>query len=102
MKKKSYKNLVLRDFVYKPSGYFSYLGKRCEICLEPCLNGCDVGVYDYAGNLLESKYCTNLQGFGLFSQRSDADNILLRKAAMSKAQEYYLRYEVLDNHNTII
>lgn len=33
-----------------------------EICLEACLNGYDVGVYDKDLNLIGEKECTNIPG----------------------------------------
>lgn len=74
--------------------YVTYKGKKCEICLEPCFNGCDVAVYDLGLNLLEPKFCTNLQGFDPFNfTASFEDSMELRSLAFEKAQEYYEKYE---------
>jgi hypothetical protein len=40
--------------------YFSYKEPGIEICLEPCLNGFDVALYDDKQNLLLPKQCTNI------------------------------------------
>lgn len=49
--------------------YFSYKQGKYEICLEPCLNGYDVGLYIYE-NLIQDKICTNLEVW----QKDDALN----------------------------
>jgi len=68
-KKKEIKEIKLGDFKrIGPPGsfghYFSYIlpdGK--EVCLESCLNGYDVAIYDKeGGNLIGEKTCTNIQG----------------------------------------
>ena len=41
-------------------GYISYKFGKFEICLEPCLNGFCVAIYDNKQNLLEPKKCTKL------------------------------------------
>ncbi len=44
-----------------PVPYFSYKTDNVEICLEPCLNGLDVAIYDLNQELLEPKECTNFK-----------------------------------------
>ena len=41
------------------SFYYSYKQGFFEICLEPCLNGFDIGIYDGAFPI-EPKLCTNI------------------------------------------
>lgn len=67
--------------------YFSHIlpdGK--EICLEPCLNGYDVAIYQDQ-ELIESKQCTRL---------SMQDQLNDKKAAITKAlviaNEFYEKY----------
>ena len=43
-------------------GYFSYKDDKYEICLEPCMNGYEVAIYDLRQDLLKPKICTNLEG----------------------------------------
>jgi len=74
----------------KKDGYMSFTGKKVEICLEPCLNGCDVAVYDLNMDLLEPKYCTNLN----LQYMEVIDQVIkIREAALIKAKEFYLKYE---------
>ncbi len=42
--------------------YFSYLNRwlGIEICLEPCLNGFDIAMYDKQNSLIGKKICTDL------------------------------------------
>lgn len=57
------KKLILNDFKRKelhPGYYFSHKTDKYEICLEVCLNGYDVAIYDLHQNLLRDKVCTNL------------------------------------------
>jgi predicted membrane GTPase involved in stress response len=70
--------------------YMSFRGENCEICLEPCLNGCDVAVYDLRQNLLEPKYCTNID---LSSLSEFGKLIKVRRLAITKAIEFYEKYE---------
>lgn len=81
-------NFGFDSFVLQPLGYYSFSGKNCEICLEPCLNGCDVAVYDKRKDLLEPKYCTNLNRVFVMSEQ---DTVAL--LAIKKAKEYYEKYE---------
>jgi len=68
----------------------SFKGKYCEICLEPCFNGCDVAVYDLNQNLLEPKFFTNLN----LPELSQIEQIInVRKLAIDKATEFYNKYE---------
>lgn len=67
-------------------GWVSYQGKGIEICFEPCLNGCDVAVYDDKQSLLEPKFCTDLDNFGF------GDKATLMIKAFEKAQEFFNKY----------
>ena len=43
--------------------YFSHiLEDGREVCLESCLNGYDVAIYDKNKNLIGKKECTNIEG----------------------------------------
>jgi hypothetical protein len=42
--------------------YFSYKDDKYEVCLESCLNGYDVAIYDLNQNLIGEKTCTNIDG----------------------------------------
>ena len=68
---KKEKKIELKLGVFKRTGaqgsfrhYFSHIlpdGK--EVCLEACLKGYDVAIYDKeGGNLIGEKTCTNIQG----------------------------------------
>ena len=57
-------------------GYFSTIYKGREICLEPCCNGFDIGVYDQNQNILRPKICTNLTGANLISSLDKAVDIV--------------------------
>jgi len=81
-----YKKLTLGSF--KREGiqgsfghYFSYImpdGK--EVCLEACLNGYDVAIYDKkGGDLIGEKTCTNIQGM-LESQIAPGFSIMTGEA----------------------
>ena len=50
-----------------------------ELCLESCLNGYDVALYDSNQNLIGEKICTNLEGM-LESQIAPGFSILTGKA----------------------
>ncbi len=62
------KKLTISDF--KREGiigsfghYFSHtLENGMEICLESCMNGYDVAIYDKNKNLVGEKTCTNIEG----------------------------------------
>lgn len=41
---------------------FTYKDGKYEVCLESCLNGYDVAVYDSEQNLIGEKECTNTEG----------------------------------------
>lgn len=41
--------------------YFSYKDDKYEVCMESCLNGYDVAVYDLEQNLIGEKKCTNIE-----------------------------------------
>lgn len=41
--------------------YFTYKNNQYEVCLESCLNGYDVAIYDLSQNLIGEKECTNLK-----------------------------------------
>jgi len=71
-KNKTIKTLKLGDFTRKGvvgslGHYFSHIlpdGK--EVCLEACMNGYCVAIYDKrGGNLIGEKTCTNLEGYEL-------------------------------------
>lgn len=51
--------------------WLSYKTNQFKICLEPCLSGYDVGLYDLQNSLLIPKVCTNIANFGL-KHRGDA------------------------------
>ncbi len=42
--------------------HFSYKDGEYEVCLEACLNGYDVAIYDNKQNLIGEKECTNTEG----------------------------------------
>jgi hypothetical protein len=86
--KKSNKKLTIGSFTRKgiPGSfghYFSYIlpdGK--EICLESCMNGYDVAIYDKeGGNLIGEKTCT-----GMFESQI-MFGFSLRNEALEKAVE---------------
>lgn len=63
------KKLTIGDFTRKGiegsfGHYFSHiLPDGREVCLESCLNGYDVAIYDReGGNLIGEKVCTNIDG----------------------------------------
>ena len=92
------KELTREDFKQKV-GYLSYKGKYCEICLEPCFNGCDIAVYDLNQSLLEPKFCTNLKGFAPFENPiENPSNILqllkLWKLIDKKTNKFYQKHEL--------
>ena len=41
---------------------FTYTDGKYEVCLEACLNGYDVAVYDINRNLIGEKECTDIEG----------------------------------------
>lgn len=41
---------------------FTYKNDKVEVCLESCLNGYDVAIYDLEQNLIGEKECTNVKG----------------------------------------
>jgi hypothetical protein len=56
--------LNINDFQQKPVGeltYWSYENDHLgiEICLETCLNGFDVAIYNLQGDLLKPKLCSD-------------------------------------------
>ena len=53
---------TLDDFKVINDLYFSYKTDGFELCLEPCLNGYDVALYDLDQDLIYFKECTNLTG----------------------------------------
>jgi len=42
--------------------YFTFTDGKYEVCLESCLNGYDVAIYDMNKNLIGEKECTNIEG----------------------------------------
>lgn len=84
-------NLTFADFktimLDEDRGYKSYKNDKIEICLEPCENGCDVGVYDLSGELLEEKYCTNI-----IMKNNITDVVAIRTEAFFKFNELYNKY----------
>lgn len=76
------KELTFADFV-KLDGYMTFKNDKFEICLEPCLNGCDVAIYDLEQNLLEPKKCTDLK-------HVNNDELLVR--AYEFFNEFYNKY----------
>ena len=69
------------------TGYMSYKNAKFEICLEPCMNGCDVAIYDLSGELLEDKYCTDI-----VLKNDITDVIAIRTEAHFKFNELYNKY----------
>lgn len=65
MLKRKPKELVRSHFKYVDlghnTGYFSFKDKEIELCIEPCLNGVDVAIYDHNHGLLRDKECTDLK-----------------------------------------
>jgi hypothetical protein len=93
------KILTLSDFNRINIGhyyYFSYVEDEIEICLERCLNGFDIAVYDKAAKfLLLEKRCTNLS-----NERSYLESLA---AAIAIANEMYLEIkDVLIKVNDIM
>jgi hypothetical protein len=57
------KKLTPEDFVVKGSGDVAWLShefKGYEICIEPCMNGYDVALYDQSRDLVGNKICTKI------------------------------------------
>lgn len=57
------KKLTAKNFEYAENSgivYLTYKSGSFEICLEPCLNGFCVGLYDDNQELLKPKACTNI------------------------------------------
>lgn len=59
-------DLELQDFQIANQNdevkYYKYEFDKYQICIEPCLNGFDVAIYDTENlSLLEPKRCTNVQ-----------------------------------------
>jgi len=59
------KKLTLGSFTRKGeegsfNHFFSYKNDKHEICLESCVGGYDVAIYDLEQNLLKPKECTNI------------------------------------------
>jgi len=78
------------DFKDK-GGYLSFNGKNCEICIEPCFNGADIAVYDLKQNILEPKYCTNIQTI----PTPTAEMMIgFWKDVNAKVNEFYKRHEL--------
>lgn len=77
------------EFKYIPindyDGYYSYRGDGYELCLEPCLNGFDVGLYSHEGELLFPVKCTRLTGIYTQSRAY--------KSAIIIILELYKQYE---------
>jgi len=73
----------------KKDGYMSYEVKGFEICLEPCLNGCDVAIYDDKQDLLEPKVCT-----GLTFSNVLWDTVSLHKKSYDIMNRFYKKYIV--------
>ncbi len=84
------KPIYFEDFkhTFSPSGsgsfWYSWKGDGVEICLEPCINGFDVAVYDLNMNLLEPKHCLNLTP--PFAQETAL------VMALIKANKYRIKY----------
>jgi len=85
------KKLKIGDFKRKGmkgsfGHYFScILPDKKEVCLEACLNGYDVAIYDKKGNLIGEKTCTNIKGM-LEAQIMSGFSILTGEA-LEKAVE---------------
>ena len=78
------------DFRVVEGEFASWRNKEVEITLEPCLNGCDVAVYDLKQNLLEDKYCTDIKDFDPIKNMMSF--VEMRKKAINKVNEYYKKY----------
>lgn len=91
------KTLTVSDFVHIPfpgiSGYYfaSGLSDDREVCLEPCLNGFDVAIYDKNKDLIGEKTCTNIDNAYLIDQFAG-------KLAIKIANEKIKQLEVLDTN----
>ena len=79
------KKLEFKDFKFNENrAYFK--NRRVEICLEPCLNGCDVAVYDKNQNLLTDKVCTDVKNFYFYDLRAIIET---RTKALTTANRFY-------------
>ena len=85
-------NITTLDFTpvpVDPKGelfYWSYrASENVEVCLEPCLSGYCIGIYDKQENLLIPKECTNLDHFVSKEERTYE---LLEQAAVIAKRLY--------------
>ncbi len=70
--------------------YFSYKDEKYEVCLESCLNGYDVAIYDNNQNLIGEKECTNTEGmeFQIIPEFSIATGVALEDAVKIANEKY--------------
>ena len=75
--------------------YFRWRDKKIEVCLESCLNGYDVAIYDNYRELIGEKTCTNIKGMldtqiapGFSTKSGEAINKAI-EIANKKVKEYY-------------
>lgn len=81
--------MKLKNFVFKSDpGYYSHIHGNKEICLEPCLNGFDVAIYENQ-SLLEPKVCTNIEKYNAWSRDS---SIAALSKALSLAKGFKQKY----------
>lgn len=77
--------MKLKNFTLKSDPrYYSYVYGNKEICLEPCLNGFDVAIYENQ-SLLEPKVCTDIENYNAWSRNS---SIAALSKALSLAEEF--------------
>lgn len=82
--------LTEKDFkINRAYNYYSYKNNEIEICLEPCLNGFDVALYDLNRCLLKEKICTNLKDKGIYSRLYF---VFSMAKAIMHANDLYLKY----------
>ena len=85
------KKLGRNDFQNK-DGYLSFKNGYCEICIEPCLNGADIAVYDLGQELFEPKICTNLGEFGSIKNANIFQIIDMWKIIDKEVNKFYKKY----------
>ncbi len=61
--------LQLEDFtrIEVPGTYHAYFSHTLEdgreVCIEPCLNGFDIAIYNLDKDVIGEKTCTNMDGY---------------------------------------
>lgn len=87
------RRLELSDFKkeYLATGYYySYKTDKNEVCLEPCLNGFDVAIYDLSQNLIGAKTCTNMTISSIFNTSIQVHSAFIRAVDIASKQLYML------------